>query len=86
MTVAKQMDIRDNIKMYFDLAFSGETVFVPRKENKNVYVISQKEYEELQRAKRNVEYLKMLDRSFEQDRAGEVVKVDLSELRKLENG
>ena len=51
MTVVKQMDIRKNIKHYFDLAFNGDTVFVPRKENKNVVVISQKEYEDLQKAK-----------------------------------
>jgi len=84
MTVAKQMDIRENIKKYFDIAFSGEAVFVPRKENKNVYVISQQEYESLQKAKRNAEYLQMLDRSIGQIEAGETVKVTISELRGLE--
>ena len=29
MTVAKQIDIRANIKKYFDMAFNGEPVIVP---------------------------------------------------------
>lgn len=37
------------------MAFNGDTILVPRKENKNVVVIFQNEYEELQRAKRNAE-------------------------------
>ena len=84
MTVARQMDIRSNIKMYFDMAFEGEPVFVPRKENKNVYVISQAEYESLQKAKRNAEYLEMLDRSRAQLSSDEKVSVSLDDLRALE--
>ena len=57
MTVAKQIDIRANIKKYFDLAFNGEAVIVSRKQNRNVVVISEAEYNELQKAKRNAEYL-----------------------------
>ena len=64
MIATKQMDLRANIKKYFDLAFNGETIVVSRKENKNVVVISEQEYNELQRAKRNAEYLAKLDRSF----------------------
>ena len=40
MIAIKQMDLRANIKNYFDLAFNGETIVVSRKENKNVVVIS----------------------------------------------
>ncbi len=35
MVVAKQMDVRSNIKKYFDLAYDGETVIVPRKQDRN---------------------------------------------------
>ena len=73
MIATKQMDLRANIKKYFDLAFNGETIVVSRKENKNVVVISEQEYNELQRAKRNAEYLAKLDRSFAQLKQGEVV-------------
>ena len=36
MITTKQMDIRANIKKYFDMAFDGELVIVSRTENKNV--------------------------------------------------
>lgn len=49
MIVAKQMDIRANIKEYFDLAAGGETLFVPRIGNKNVFIISQEAYEDFLR-------------------------------------
>ncbi len=64
MIATKQMDIRANIKKYFDMAFEGEPVIVSRKENKNVVIISEAEYNELAKTKRNAEYLAKLDKSF----------------------
>ena len=46
MIVAKQMEIRANIKEYFDMAASGEVLFVPRIANKNIFIISQQMYED----------------------------------------
>lgn len=83
MIVTKQMDLRANMKKYFDLAFSGETVIVSRKENKNVVVISEAEYNDLQKAKRNAEYLAHLDRSYEQLERGEVIVKSLDELERM---
>lgn len=85
MTVIKQMDIRANMKKYFDLAFSGEPIFVSRKQNKNVVVISKKEYNDLQKAKCNAEYLAKLDRSFEQLKNGETISLSMDELRSMES-
>lgn len=85
MIVAKQIDIRKNIKHYFDMAFSGDTILVPRKENKNVVVISQNEYENLQKVKRNAEYLAMLDESRKQLEQGETISFTMEELREMES-
>lgn len=85
MIATKQMDIRANIKKYFDLAFNGETIIVSRKQNKNVVVISEAEYNDLQKAKKNAEYLAHLDRSFEQLQKGEVIIKSMEELEKLAN-
>ena len=71
MIATKQVDLRANLKKYFDIAFSGEPVIVSRKQNKNVVVISESEYNELQRAKRNAEYLKRLNESMAQARSEE---------------
>ena len=83
MIVTKQMDLRANIKKYFDLAFNGETIVVSRKENKNVVVISEQEYNELQRAQRNAEFLAKLDRSFSQLKKGEVIMKSMEELEHM---
>ena len=56
MMIAKQMDIRSNIKKYFDIAYEGEPVIVPRKEKKNVVIISEEEYNRLTQAVRIAAY------------------------------
>lgn len=56
MIATKQMDLRANIKKYFDIAFNGEPVIVSRKENKNVVIISETEYNELAKARQNAEH------------------------------
>lgn len=81
MIATKQVDLRANLKKYFDIAFSGEPVIVSRKQNKNVVVISESEYNELQRAKRNAEYLKRLNESMAQANEGNTITLSLDELR-----
>ena len=83
MTVAKQIDIRANIKKYFDMAFNGEPVIVPRKENKNVVILSEKDYKELEKARNNAAYLQMLNKSDEELRQGKVVVKTMEELEAM---
>lgn len=45
--IAKQMEVRSNIKKFFDLAYEGEAVIIPRKQNRNVVIISETEYNRL---------------------------------------
>jgi len=85
MIATKQMDIRANIKKYFDLAFNGEPVIVSRKENKNVVIISEAEYNDLQKAKRNAEYLAMIDESVRQMERGETISFTMEELMEMES-
>lgn len=84
MIATKQMDIRANIKKYFDLAFNGESIIVSRKENKNVVIISENEYNNLQKAKRNVEYWEMVDKSAAQLHNGETISFSMEELKAME--
>ena len=81
MIATRQMDIRANLKKYFDYAFNGEPVIVSRKENKNVVVISEKEYNDLLKAKRNAEYLAKLDKSREELEQGKTISFSMDELR-----
>ena len=47
MVIAKQIEVRNNIKKYFDLAYEGDHIIVSRKENRNVVIISEREYSRL---------------------------------------
>ncbi len=85
MIATKQMDLRANIKKYFDIAFDGEPVIVSRKENKNVVIISEAEYNELSKAKKNTEYLAKLSRADEQISNGQVVTKTMDELLAMED-
>ena len=85
MIATKQMDVRANIKKYFDMAFDGEPVIVSRKENKNVVIISEAEYNELAKAKKNAEYLAKLNRADEQIKNGQVITKTMDELLAMED-
>ncbi len=83
VTVAKQVDVRANIKKYFDMACDGCAVMIPRKANRNVVILSEEEYHELQKAKKNAEYLAKLDRADKQLRSGIIVEKTLEELEAM---
>lgn len=73
MTAVKSIDLRDNFKSFCDKVFGGETLIISRPKNENVVMISEKEYNQLQKAKRNAEYLSMLERSMEEAKAGNII-------------
>lgn len=76
---------QEKIKKDFDMAFGGEPVVVSRKQNKNVVVISEQEYNDLQKAKQNAEYLAKLNHSFTQLERGETISFSLEELKEMES-
>ena len=84
MTIVKQMDIRDNIKKYFDMAHEGETIIVPRKNNRNVVIISENDYKEFEKYKRNAEYMAMLEKSMQQAREGGFIETTMEQLESFE--
>ena len=63
MLAVKSMDVRDNFKSLCDKVFNGETLIISRPKNENVVMLSEYEYNEMMRAKRNADYLAMLDKS-----------------------
>ena len=66
MLAVKSMDVRDNFKEWCNKVINGETLIVSRPKNENVVIVSEEEYNNLLKAKRNEEYLKKLDHSFAQ--------------------
>ena len=56
---------------------------IPRKENKNVVILSEKEYKGLEKARNNAAYLARLDLADEQIRQGKVVEKTMEELEAM---
>ena len=69
-------DIRNRIN-------DGETVIVSGKKTENLIIISEKNYNEMMKAKRNAEYLDMLDRGFEDMRQGKGITKTWDELEEM---
>ena len=84
MIATKPIDLRANLKSYLDNAFNGEPVIVSRKNNQNVVILSEREYNDLMKAKRNAEYLAMIDESVAQLERGETISFTLEELQAME--
>ena len=85
MLAVKSVNVRDNFKYWCDKISNGETVVISRPRNENIYMINEAEYNALQKAKRNAEYLAMLDKSDKELRDGKVVVKTMEDLEAMEN-
>ena len=86
MLVVNYSTIRENLKSYCDkVTDSNETVIVTRKDEKNVVIISLEEWNALQKAARNVEYLSKIERSVNDIKEGRVITKSIEELEEMEN-
>lgn len=85
MLAVKSMDVRENFKEWCNKVISGETLIVSRPKNENVVIVSEKEYNEMAKAKRNEEYLKKIDHSFSQLEQGKTISFSMEELRAMES-
>lgn len=85
MLAVKSMDIRENFKEWCTKVIDGETLIVSRPKNENVVIISEKEYNEMLKAKQNAEYLTKLDISQKQLEQGKTISFTLEELKDMED-
>lgn len=85
MLAVKSADVRDNFRKICAEIKMGETVFISRPRNENIYMISEVEYNMLQKAKRNAEYLALLDESYKQLHQGKIISFSMQELRDMES-
>lgn len=84
MLAVKSMDVRDNFKALCDRVFHGETLIVSRPKNENIVMISEAEFNQMMKLKRNAEYLAMLDQSIAEAEAGGLVAKTIEELGEYE--
>jgi len=83
MIALKTMDIRNDFKRVSDLVHSGEKVLIARPRNENLVVLSEREYNELDKVRRNAEYLAKLDESVRQVAEGRIVVKTMEELEAM---
>lgn len=84
MMSVKSMDVRNNFKAFCDKVFHGETLIVSRPKNENIVMISESEYNDMLKAKKNAEYLSMLDKSIAEAEAGGFVVKSEKDLEEYE--
>lgn len=85
MIATRPLDLRSNLKKYMDVAFRGEPVIISRPKNENVVMVSEADYNDLIKARKNADYLTHLDQSFEQLSNGQTISFSLDELRDMES-
>ena len=83
MITVKTIDVRNDFKRISDIISKGEKVVVSRPHNANLVVLSEKEYNELDKARRNMEYLSMIDKSMKELNEGKVVVKTMDELEAM---
>ncbi len=85
ITATVATDLKANLKYYIEKAISGDSIIITRPKKKNVVLISEDEYNELQRIKKNSEYMHKLNISIEQAKQGRVIVKTIDELEELAN-
>ena len=85
MIALRTVDLRNDFKRVSDLVISGEKVLIARPRNENLVVLSEKEYNELEKARRNTQYLAAIEKSEQEISEGKVVLFTIDELEAMEN-
>ena len=83
MIALRTIDLRNDFKRVSTLINSGEKVLIARPRNENLIVISEREYNELEKARRNAEYLMKIDRAIQNVAEGRVVIKTMDELEAM---
>jgi antitoxin YefM len=84
MVALKAIDVKNNFKEICSKIINGEIIMLSRPRNENVVMLSEAEYNELAKAKRNLDYLAKLDKSINETKVGFAAEKTLEELRAME--
>ena len=84
MIALRTVDLRNDFRRVSELVKSGEKILIARPHNENIIVLSEREYNELEKARRNAEYLSMLDESIQQYAEGRTIVKTMEELEAME--
>lgn len=80
MVIANPSDVLGNVTKYLDMVFDRGPVEIPRNGDKAVVLVSKTEYLELEKARRNAEYLAKIERAIAQADAGTMQEHEIIEV------
>jgi antitoxin YefM len=80
MLALRTADLRNDFGRISEIINSGERVLIAQPQSQNLVVLSERDYNELEKAKRNAEYLEKIDRSSRQVAEGRLVVKTMEEL------
>ena len=83
MIALKTTNIRNEFKKISELINNCERILISRPHNENLVILSEKEYNELEKIRRNNEYLAKIDASIEQFSQGRTIEKTIEELEDM---
>ena len=79
MVAVKGTTVKNDFKNICDRVFRGEVFIISRPKDENIVMVSEREYAELEKLKRNAAYLSKIDRAIAQRENGTMQAHDLIE-------
>ncbi len=83
MIAIKTADLTQDFKRIANRIIGGEKVLISRPRNENLVIITEKEYNELERLRSNAEYLSMLEKSRQELIEGKTVTMTIEQLENM---
>lgn len=80
MITVKGTTVKNDFKSICSRVYAGEVYVISRPRNENVVMISERDYNELERIRNNMEFLTKIDRAIAQKEAGTMQEHDLIEV------
>lgn len=80
MVAVKGTTVKNDFKNICDRVFRGETLIISRPKDENIVMLSEREYTELERLRKNADYMAKIDRAIAQKEAGTMQEHDLIEV------
>lgn len=80
MVAVKSTTVKNDFKNICDRVFNGEIFIISRPKDENVVMVSEREFAELERIKKNAEYMAKIDRALSQKTAGTMQEHELIEV------
>jgi len=84
MVALRTVDMRNDFKKVSEIVKTGEKVLIARPHNDNLVILSEREYNELDKMRRNIEYLAKIDEGIKELEQGMGVTLKIEDLEIME--